>query len=101
MPCSRSEELFQLHSSTAISVIPRFFNCRNDSDISHNFTPLAVLHRELGKAAMIHLNSTSSSEYVKEWVRAMSCGLMLCEQLMSFISGMLIEPFEFRYELFA
>lgn len=36
------------------TLIPRFFNCRNDRGISHNFAPLAVLHRELGKAAVIH-----------------------------------------------
>lgn len=50
---------------------------------------------------MVHLNSTSSVERVKEWVRAISFGLVLRGELMSFISGMLIEPFEFRYELFA
>lgn len=50
---------------------------------------------------MIHLSSTSSTEGVKECVHAVTFGLILCEELMSFISGMLIEPFEFRYELFA
>lgn len=73
--CSRSKE-----STSAAFLHCHFcdyFHCRNDKVIiSHNSVLLAVLHKELCKAAMIHLRSTSGTEGVEEWVHAIASDVM-------------------------